>query len=300
MCKKTFIENYFNKDIENKSYWLEYKNDNMPSSFFKYTSAKQYIYELINDDLMFLPKIKDLNDPFEIQLFYDIEKIKNAFTFKNRKIIKKVVGNETFEAEYIPPINSKNIDELNNILYDINENIKNKTSVVCLSERNDINPLWAHYADNHKGICIEYDLKNCNNNFLKTLCLPIDYVEKRDNTRDLKSIIIDEDYENSLFILKTAITKSKDWEYEQEWRIIFLEPFPNYTDFYSDKHYIKFIKPKSIYLGLDIDDKIEKKIKDICEFRGINLYKMVKEEFDFYLKPKPILKFNDNENQKLI
>lgn len=300
MCKKTFIENYFNKDIENKSYWLEYKNDNMPSSFFKYTSAKQYIYELINDDLMFLPKIKDLNDPFEIQLFYDIEKIKNAFTFKNRKIIKKVVGNETFEAEYIPPINSKNIDELNNILYDMNENIKNKTSVVCLSERNDINPLWAHYADNHKGICIEYDLKNCNNNFLKTLCLPIDYVEKRDNTRDLKSIIIDEDYENSLFILKTAITKSKDWEYEQEWRIIFLESFPNYTDFYSDKHYIKFIKPKSIYLGLDIDDKIEKKIKDICEFRGINLYKMVKEEFDFYLKPKPILKFNDNENQKLI
>ena len=45
---------------------------------------------------------------------------------------------------------------------------------------------------------------------------------------------------------------------------------------------------------------IEKKIKDICEFRGINLYKMVKEEFDFYLKPKPILKFNDNENKKLI
>ncbi len=75
MYKKIFIENYFNKDVEDKSYWLEYKNDNMPNSFFKYTSAKPYIYDLINDDLMFLPKIKDLNDPFEIQVFYDIEKI---------------------------------------------------------------------------------------------------------------------------------------------------------------------------------------------------------------------------------
>ena len=75
MYKKIFIENYFNKDVEDKSCWLEYKNDNMPNSFFKYTSAKPYIYDLINDDLMFLPKIKDLNDPFEIQVFYDIEKI---------------------------------------------------------------------------------------------------------------------------------------------------------------------------------------------------------------------------------
>lgn len=293
MYKKIFIENYFNKDVEDKSYWLEYKNDNMPNSFFKYASAKPYIYDLINDDLMFLPKIKDLNDPFEIQVFYDIEKITNEFTFKNRKVIKKVVGNETFEAEYIPKMNSEGIEELNNILYDINENIKDKTSVVCLSERNDINPMWAHYADNHKGICIEYDLKNCDNLFLKTLCLPINYVEKSDNTLDLSSIVIHNDYENSLFMLKTAITKSKDWKYEQEWRIIFFKPFPDYTDLYSDKHYIQFIKPKAIYLGIETEDEIEKKVKDICEFKEINLYKMVKNEFDFYLKPNPILEFNE-------
>ena len=293
MYKKIFIENYFNKDVEDKSYWLEYKNDNMPNSFFKYTSAKPYIFDLINDDLMFLPKIKDLNDPFEIQVFYDIEKITNEFTFKNRKVIKKVVGNETFEAEYIPKMNSEGIEELNNILYDINENIKDKTSVVCLSERNDINPMWAHYADNHKGICIEYDLKNCDNLFLKTLCLPINYVEKSDNTLDLSSIVIHNDYENSLFMLKTAITKSKYWKYEQEWWIIFFKPFPDYTDLYSDKHYIQFIKPKAIYLGIETEDEIEKKVKDICEFREINLYKMVKNEFDFYLKPNPILEFNE-------
>lgn len=293
MYKKKFIEKYFNKDVEDKTYWLKYKNKNMPNSFFKYTSAKYYIYDLIYDNLMFLPEINELNDPFEIQLFYDIEKIKNEFISKNRKVIKKVVGNETIEAEYVPDMNSEDMEELNNIIYDMNKYIKSKTSVVCLSERNDINPMWAHYADNHKGICIEYDLKNCDNLFLKTLCFPIDYVEKNDNTHDLNSIIIHKDYDSSLFLFKTAITKSKDWEYEQEWRIIYLDSFPNYTDF-SGKHYIQFIKPKSIYLGLEINTEIEDKIKDICEFREINLYQMVKEEIDFYLKPIPILEFYDD------
>ena len=92
MYKKKFIEKYFNKDVEDKTYWLKYKNKNMPNSFFKYTSAKYYIYDLIYDDLMFLPEINELNDPFEIQLFYDIEKIKNEFISKNRKVNDSILN----------------------------------------------------------------------------------------------------------------------------------------------------------------------------------------------------------------
>ena len=39
MYKKKFIEKYFNKDVEDKTYWLKYKNKNMPNSFFKYTKT---------------------------------------------------------------------------------------------------------------------------------------------------------------------------------------------------------------------------------------------------------------------
>ena len=91
MYKKKFIEKYFNKDVEDKTYWLKYKNKNMPNSFFKYTSAKYYIYDLIYDDLMFLPEINELNDPFEIQLFYDIEKIKTNLYLKIEKLLKKLL-----------------------------------------------------------------------------------------------------------------------------------------------------------------------------------------------------------------
>lgn len=70
-----------------------------------------------------------------------------------------------------------------------------------------------------------------------------------------------------------------------------MENNPDYIDFYSDKHYTTFIKPKSIYLGLNINKKVKEKITDICELRKINLYQMVKKDYNFILEPKMILEF---------
>lgn len=48
---------------------------------------------------------------------------------------------------------------------DIDEDVKNKlmeirksTCICSLSRRNDIGIMWAHYADEHKGCCIELDV----------------------------------------------------------------------------------------------------------------------------------------------
>lgn len=290
--KKKFIEKYFNGDEKEKIKCLNYKNEKMPDSLFKYTHANEHIYDLICDDLLFLPKIENLNDPYEIQLFYDIEKIAKEFSFKNRKVIKKEVNGAEIEAEYYKDMEPDDKKELNDKIHKLNEDIKNKLSIFCLAERNDINPMWAHYADNHEGICIEYDLKKYENTFLKTICFPINYVEKNDVTEDLISLVVYKNLENTIFLLKVATTKSKDWEYENEWRIVFIENDCNYTDFYTNKHYTTFIKPKSIYLGLKIGKNIKKEIMDICKFRKINLYQMVKKDHNFILKPNIILKFN--------
>ena len=291
--KKKFIENYFNKYGSDEIKWLEYKNERMPDSLFKYKSANNHIYDLICDDLLFLEKIERLNDPYEAQLFYDIEKIAKEFSFKNRKVVKKELDGGEIEAEYYKEMDDDGKNELNSIIHEINDKLKNMISINCLSERNDINPLWAHYADNHRGICIEYDLKNCGNNFLKTLCFPVNYVEKNDSTEDLISLIVYKNFDEWHFLYKSADTKSIDWKYENEWRIVFIENDRNFTDFYSsNKHYATFIEPKSIYLGLKIDEEVKRRIMDICKFRKINLYRMVKKDYNFILKEDVILKFN--------
>lgn len=101
-----------------------------------------------------------------------------------------------------------------------------KVGVVSLSETSRNLLMWAHYADEHRGICIGFD-----RNVLSELDLGSVYLERYhtlspvkvnyDNLRvDIKELLKDRDfmYENS--ILKILTTKSDDWIYEKEHRCI--------------------------------------------------------------------------------
>ncbi|MNH09072.1 hypothetical protein D3C79_685150 [compost metagenome] len=86
--------------------------------------------------------------------------------------------------------------------------------------------MWAHYADEHRGICIGFD-----QNVLSQLDLGSVLLERYhtlspvkinyDNLRvDTRELLKDQDflYENA--ILKILTTKSDEWIYEKEHRCI--------------------------------------------------------------------------------
>src|ERR1700690_3587064 len=73
--------------------------------------------------------------------------------------------------------------------------------------------MWSHYADGHRGLCLEFD----------TIYLPFNDPQK------LKKVIYSNDRPvlNPVeFLIKDRIeitpliTKSKKWKYEKEWRLI--------------------------------------------------------------------------------
>ena len=93
-----------------------------------------------------------------------------------------------------------------------NENI----GVLALTEKPDNLLMWAHYAQNHKGFVIEFDgdheyfHKQLSSSDELRYLRKVRYSDKRPNIR--------------LSTLEEAtdifLTKSKEWEYEQEWRIM--------------------------------------------------------------------------------
>ena len=80
---------------------------------------------------------------------------------------------------------------------------KNK-GLICFSE-NKYDPVqWAHYADNHKGVCLGFDIPENKLNKVK-------YV----SSRLAKSTLDDPEK------MKTLLTtKFKHWEYEKEYRLV--------------------------------------------------------------------------------
>lgn len=93
-----------------------------------------------------------------------------------------------------------------------NENI----GVLSLTEKPDNLLMWAHYAQNHKGFAIEFE---SDHEFFHQQLSPSDelrYVRKVQYLDQRPNIRIST-FEDATNIFST---KSKDWEYEREWRIM--------------------------------------------------------------------------------
>lgn len=85
-----------------------------------------------------------------------------------------------------------------------------KTGVYCVSERNDDILMWAHYADHHRGVCLEFDSGAAE----MIEAQRVIYAKDRPAIDQFRDTNVQEKMEKAL------LTKSSHWSYEQEWRIV--------------------------------------------------------------------------------
>lgn len=94
--------------------------------------------------------------------------------------------------------------------------------VVCFSECPTQILMWSHYADSHKGICLEFDSKQLPiRGWKKYSYHRVNYVKQR------MIDVISVGYTNATLQLLTC--KSTDWAYEQERRLVTIKG-PGFQD----------------------------------------------------------------------
>lgn len=183
--------------------------------------------------------------------------------------------------------------------------------------------MWAHYAQNHEGFCIEYNLASLDKNDDRRASLfPVIYSDKLfdvarffdlamefGSTLDsevvdpVKSKAIFEKFKMGNFF--SFLYKSREWFYEQEWRLVFTD-----DSLRPDRSYL-MPTPSAIYLGARISEKNKKQICDIADSRNIDVYQMKLSGLEFKLyeekkgitHPKPFEQMHEEFNllkEKLI
>lgn len=157
----------------------------------------------------------------------------------------------------------------NGIFEVIKEKIEDKTNklkklfrVSSFTIQNDNILMWSHYANNHKGFCIEYAINKNEPNELLFNLSPVIYSNERTKMNEFffNSKTIFEWYKNGL------LKKSNLWSYEKEWRLILLK-----NDCLVDGTFL-FYPIKAIYLGCKISNEERKKIKELIVGKKIELY----------------------------
>ena len=172
------------------------------------------------------------------------------------------------------------------------DNVRRTTGVTCFSESNDSLLMWSHYAQNHQGICVEYELLRFNSE-LNFSPVPVIYSKNRVclTSVDMNSV----ETSSVSFFVGNLTSKSPEWSYENEWRIIRDSGVCGAAwDETKCGALLPSIMPTSIILGCAIDESSDfrKEVYEYCWENSINLYKMEKDETKYALNMKPILEYN--------
>ena len=152
------------------------------------------------------------------------------------------------------------------------EDARKNALISCFSKRKDSLLMWSHYADSHKGVCIEYERPN-NNDFFDVI-----YQAKRPEAELYKAVshaialsimsggeLEDARFENNKELANPFLVKSLDWKYEEEIRCLYSSnEYEKYGIAFDGKRYfINIGRPTSIYIG--------------CRCGGSQLQKLIKE-----------------------
>ena len=137
--------------------------------------------------------------------------------------------------------NNKVRDEFDKTILEKIYQIRDQSLVGCFSKRNDSILMWSHYADKHKGVCIEFERPN--EGFIdvkysnKRVSFDIDYAVRLTLGHIMAKEDIDKNDEVKVEkLLAPYFTKFSDWQYEEEVRCVYLEKDNNvFSEIVKDK-----------------------------------------------------------------
>lgn len=223
---------------------------------------KKHLLEIINKNISKTDLIEFCNKHFDY--FFEHEKsVENQFYIDKADLLNQIENIDETNNELIEIFGNLFLQIMSKINSTIQKDFNrlrleklSKIGVCCFSKNNTNLLMWAHYADSHKGICIEFDEKYMP--FSKAF-----NVQYESNIPELNTDLLFENEENPEFIQKLLSFKSTDWKDEQEMRILHQETNKNY--------YYPIESLKAIYFGLKANSSDVEMICSIIKSKTQNV-----------------------------
>lgn len=282
----------------------------MPQSLYRYRACDERQIDAFEKDRIFAVTADLFNDPYDTLVRYDInsikeytnallttntlnglkqylkqgngfpETIKSSFPEEKLKEIKEQIVGSDFEAlrESIE-IYKKQMLQLIDFMYPLLAEVgKRFVTIACFCESVNSITMWSHYADYHKGFVLEYRMRPTLTKGIKegVGLYPVIYEDERYDTSQymawafMKMMGFDTPNPDVMSHIKYALHKSKQWEYEKEWRLVDYSPRNYLTEKVTSVKY----KPTAIYYGVHIASEDKECLHKIAKQKGIAEFQM--------------------------
>lgn len=193
----------------------------VPDYFYKYRSVRsaeslEWVRQIICDNSIYYPAPESFNDIFDCRPTFLFQTSKSkiraeymAITKTHAPTINRKDLRKNAREMLADPARDLRRPTINAELQDALAKITRGVGVFCLSTVRDDILMWSHYSDCHTGICIEFD-------GYSELMAPANRVIYALDRPALNPL----DDDNLTMLDKALLTKSRQWAYEREWRLI--------------------------------------------------------------------------------
>jgi hypothetical protein len=171
---------------------------------------------ILRDQKIHSSRPESLNDPWDCRPALDSERLKDPETLREtidwyQKICPQPIRNSLRVKWEKFLLNSPEARaEFTMTLSDHIQAILFVRGIYCLTPNPESTEMWSHYADNHRGICLEFDVDNA----LFRMARSVVYCEKY--PRWLPQEITGAPER----VMDLILTKADNWAYEREFRIV--------------------------------------------------------------------------------
>lgn len=305
----SYFESFTKADAETgRSEALELKRTNFPKALYRYRSLERLAYRLeeLRDGYVFVSNPAEFNDPYDSALSTSFERVQNKVLEKYGLESYANIESKLFESFDEAAKKELEVHEndqqaafhsllggLMSLLYGVNTSsdqldifgvLRQLVRVGCFSANPNSVLMWSHYANRHRGICVEFSGSSMlsSEKFLE-LVHPVQYTDKLFDLVQIFSTVIPDVGLNEVsqtsvpginpdcWLILAACQKSIEWEYEQEWRLVSLDPAGRKGPRFSLD--ACGIKPSRIILGARIDGADQAAVRELAERISVSVVK---------------------------
>jgi hypothetical protein len=250
---------------------------------YKYYRDEKYALESLENHYFVFSCPYDFNDPIDCRIFIDVTKVANELDTELKGWIENAfIDDEEYAQELKRILIHSREDNERAYRKAVVDKMIEQMRVACFSEVYDNMLMWAHYASSHRGFCLGFVYRIGDPSlfaYLQKVHYANEYPELvQPSCVDMPlGEILNGRTEEEEMLQKLVLTKSEEWSYEREQRIVLTDdvgtPIP-------DKRKNKVIFHESflsdIYLGCNMSKDTQDRIISIYKnhYCDASVYKM--------------------------
>lgn len=260
--KSTLMRNNWKKELitalETKDIWKAQTlvAPHVPKKLYRYHSISTRTFIGLDKEAVWFSHPSKFNDPYDSSAAF-FDSIMQPGWQKEMKKVKTT----NFQIKQLKRVFE---EEEYRMHTEFVEKSRDSLRVCCFTENKDSVLMWSHYADQHKGICVEYDFTSLTPDDVRLKWLyPVIYSNIYLN---ISEFLKPENINPFIFML-ASMHKYKAWSYEKEWRMMIA------NGVMTDEAYKLMPTPTAIYMGSRIDRDVTIYLGEFCYRKNIKLFR---------------------------